>query len=154
MPPEADPLGGVALSLAREGRVEVEVPSESAVRRKGPASREAPVFYNSATELGRDASVAVLRVVGKAGWRALDGLAGSGVRGVRYAVEGPSGLEVTLNDADPLAAALCARNAARNGVMGARVTQAAGWSPSSPRRGSTSSTSTPSAPPRGSWRGA
>ena len=123
MPQEADPLDGVALALAREGRVEVEVPSASAVRRRGPASREAPVFYNQATELGRDASVAVLRAVGREGWRALDGLAGSGVRGIRYAVEGPVGLEVTLNDADPLAAALCARNAARNGVAGARVTQ-------------------------------
>jgi tRNA (guanine26-N2/guanine27-N2)-dimethyltransferase len=44
------------------------------------------------------------------------------VRGIRYAVEGPAGLEVTLNDADPLAAALCTRNAARNGITGARVT--------------------------------
>jgi len=123
MPMAGDVLEGLALALVREGAVEVEVPVASAVRRRGPAARDAPVFYNQATELGRDASVAVLRAAGREGMSALDGLAGSGIRGIRYAVEGPPGLELTLNDADPVAAALCRRNAARNGLGGCRVTE-------------------------------
>ncbi len=121
--PMHDALEGVSLAVVSEGAVEVEVPKTSAVRRRGPAARDAPVFYNQATELGRDASVALVRAVAAGGWRALDGLAGSGIRGVRYAVEGPGGLVLTLNDADPLAAALCRRNAARNGLEDARVTE-------------------------------
>ncbi len=123
MPMSGDVLDGVALAVVREGAVEVEVPASSAVRRRGPGTRDAPVFYNQATELGRDVSVAVLRATGREGMSALDGLAGSGIRGIRYAVEGPPSLQLTLNDADPMAAALCRRNAARNRLAGCRVTE-------------------------------
>ncbi len=115
-------LEGLDLSVVREGAVEVEVPASSAVRRRGPARADAPVFYNAAMELSRDLSVAVLNAVGTGRWRVLDGLAGSGIRGVRYAVEGPEGVDVTLNDRSPLAAALCQRNLERNGIATGRAT--------------------------------
>jgi tRNA (guanine26-N2/guanine27-N2)-dimethyltransferase len=91
--------------------------------RRGPARADTPVFYNQAMELARDVSVAVLRATGSTSWRVLDGLAGTGVRGVRYAVEGPPPREVVLNDANPVAEALCRRNLARNGVEAATVTR-------------------------------
>ena len=104
------------LKLIREGRVDVEVPVSSSTTTRGPAKADAPVFYNPAMELSRDLSVAVLRSAGNDRWRVLDGLAGTGIRGVRYAVEGPPPTEVVLNDRNPVAAALCRRNLELNGV--------------------------------------
>ena len=116
-----DALEDLELAVVREGLVEIEVPATMAGERRGPARADAPVFYNQAMELARDVSVAVLRAAGTTSWRVLDGLAGTGVRGVRYAVEGPPPREVVLNDANPVAEALCRRNLARNGVEAAVV---------------------------------
>ncbi len=114
---------GMELKRIREGSVEVEVPVSSSTTTRGPAKADAPVFYNPAMELSRDLSVAVLRSAGNDRWRVLDGLAGTGVRGVRYAVEGPPPGEVVLNDRNPLAAALCRRNLELNDVAIGTVTQ-------------------------------
>jgi tRNA (guanine26-N2/guanine27-N2)-dimethyltransferase len=116
-----DILEGIDLQVVREGSVEVEVPRSTAAPRRGPARADGPVFYNPAMGLARDVSVAVLRAAGGPEWRVLDGLAGTGVRGVRYAVEGPPPREVVLNDRNPVAAALCRRNLDRNGVDAAVV---------------------------------
>ncbi len=109
-------LKGLDLRTVSEGAVSISVPGAASTSRRGPAKADGPVFYNPAMELARDVSVLVLRAVGGTDWRVLDGLAGTGVRGVRYAVEGPPPREVVLNDANPVAAALCARNAEVNGV--------------------------------------
>ncbi len=114
---------GMELKRIREGSVEVEVPVSSSKTTRGPAKADAPVFYNPAMELSRDLSVAVLRSAGNDRWRVLDGLAGTGIRGVRYAVEGPPPGEVVLNDRNPLAAALCRRNLELNDVAIGTVTQ-------------------------------
>jgi len=111
------------LAVVAEGAVRVEVPAASATSGRGPARADAPVFYNPAMTLARDVSVAVLRAVGDDTWRVLDGLAGTGVRGVRYAVEGPPPREVVLNDTNPVAVELCRRNLQRNGVTAASVTR-------------------------------
>ncbi len=111
-----DLLEGIQLRTVREGAVSIDVPVGAATSSRGPARADGPVFYNPAMELARDVSVLVLRAVGSTGWRVLDGLAGTGVRGVRYAVEGPPPSEVVLNDANPLAVALCELNAGTNGV--------------------------------------
>ncbi len=111
------------LAVVAEGAVRVEVPASSATGKRGPARADTPVFYNPAMRLARDVSVAVLRAAGDSSWRVLDGLAGTGVRGVRYAVEGPPPREVVLNDANPVAGELCRRNLQRNGVTAATVTR-------------------------------
>ena len=116
-------LEGVDLELIKEGRVEVEVPSSTTASRRGPARADAPVFYNPAMELARDVSVSLLRAAGSRSWRVLDGLAGTGIRGVRYAVEGPSPKEVVLNDLNPVASALCMRNLELNGVENGTVSR-------------------------------
>ncbi len=116
-----DTIPGIDLVVISEGAVEVEVPSSTAAARRGPARADAPVFFNPAMELARDVSVGVLRAAGSTSWRVLDGLAGTGVRGVRYAVEGPPPRQVVLNDLSPVAAELCRRNLERNGVEAAQV---------------------------------
>jgi tRNA (guanine26-N2/guanine27-N2)-dimethyltransferase len=113
-----DHLADIKLRTVTEGAVRLMVPVAAASSTRGPAKTDSPVFYNPAMKLARDVSVAVLRATGDSGWRVLDGLAGSGARGVRYAVEGPPPKEVVLNDANPVAAALCARNAEVNDVLG------------------------------------
>jgi tRNA (guanine26-N2/guanine27-N2)-dimethyltransferase len=118
-----DILEDIDLTLVKEGEVEVEVPTSTTHSFRGPARADAPVFYNPAMTLARDVSVAVLRAAGKPSWRVLDGLAGTGIRGTRYAVEGPTPREVVLNDLNPVAGTLCQRNLERNGVTGARVTR-------------------------------
>ena len=115
----AEILKGIDLKVVSEGAVSLNVPVSTTSSTRGPAKADAPVFYNPAMVLARDVSVTVIRAAGGTGWRVLDGLAGTGVRGVRYAVEGPPPREVILNDANPVAAALCARNADLNGVAAA-----------------------------------
>jgi tRNA (guanine26-N2/guanine27-N2)-dimethyltransferase len=111
-----DDLDGIELKMVSEGAVHLWVPAIATSSTRGPARTDSPVFYNPAMTLARDVSVLVLRAAGGTGWRVLDGLAGTGVRGVRYAVEGPPPREVVLNDANPLASALCSRNAEANDV--------------------------------------
>lgn len=116
-------LEDIELKLVTEGKVELEVPASNTDSTRGPASARAPVFFNPAMRLARDVSVGVLRAAGSTDWDVLDGLAGSGVRGIRYAVEGPPPRHVTINDRNPAAEALCKRNVERNAVMNATVTR-------------------------------
>ncbi|UCC92376.1 MAG: tRNA (guanine(10)-N(2))-dimethyltransferase, partial [Thermoplasmata archaeon] len=113
---DEDVLAGIELKTVTEGAVRLSVPASAPSSTRGPARTDSPVFYNPAMTLARDVSVSVLRAAGTTDWRVLDGLAGTGVRGVRYAVEGPPPREVVLNDANPVAVALCALNLQHNGV--------------------------------------
>lgn len=113
-----DLLEGLELRTVTEGAVSVSVPVTATSSTRGPARADGPVFYNPAMRMARDVSVLVLRAAGTQDWRVVDGLAGTGVRGVRYAVEGPPPREVVLNDVNPVAVALCARNAEGNGLGG------------------------------------
>jgi tRNA (guanine26-N2/guanine27-N2)-dimethyltransferase len=110
----------------KEGLVELELKEDARLDlARGPQTAGASmVFYNPAAKTSRDLTVVVLRAlpVPKGGWRALDGLCGSGVRGLRVALEVERVTELTLNDGDPEAAALAASQAERNGVRFARVT--------------------------------
>ncbi len=55
---------------------------------KGPGSSSMPVFYNPAMRLGRDLCVLAAGRIGLSRpLRAVDGLAGSGVRAIRLALE-------------------------------------------------------------------
>ncbi len=98
--------------IVREGAAELEVPLVP--RRRGPGSRTVLPFYNPTMEINRDVTVAVASALPPNG-PFLDGLAATGATGIRVALE--AGVrEVILNDANPLAADLAARNAARNHV--------------------------------------
>ena len=98
-----------------EGSTTLHVPV--LIPSRGPASSDMAVFYNPVMSLNRDLSV--LFFAGDRGIvRALDGLAATGVRGIRIMNEtgfGATG-EMHLNDHTPPARDLMRRNAAANGV--------------------------------------
>jgi tRNA (guanine26-N2/guanine27-N2)-dimethyltransferase len=116
----------VQVRRIKEGLVELELPEDPRLDRvKGPQRAGASmVFYNPAARLSRDLTVVLLRALAPppGGWRVLDGLTGSGVRGLRVALEVDRVSEVVLNDGEAQAAALAKKQAARLGVDFARVT--------------------------------
>lgn len=71
------------------------------------------VFYNPRMRLGRDICVAVARSLGVEEY--LDALSASGIRGLRVAKEAGVA-RVTLNDVNPQAHEIIAKNIARNGL--------------------------------------
>lgn len=109
-----------------EGRARLLLPAAERSTR-GPESKEtAAVFYNPAMALNRDVSSLLVASLAEDGWHVLDGLAASGVRALRYALEAEAALQVEANDWNPVAARLIARNAERNGVDLAVTTRSLG----------------------------
>jgi len=103
---------GYPTAVVREGSAEIEVPAVA--RRTGPGTRGPLPFYNPTMAINRDMTVALAAAVPAAGPH-LDGLAATGVAGIRVALEA-SVAQVVLNDANPRSVELARRNAARNGV--------------------------------------
>jgi len=110
----------------KEGLVELELPEDARLDlKKGPQRAGGRmVFYNPAARTSRDLTVAVLRTLEPpdGGWRVLDGLCGSGVRGLRVAREVEHVREVVLNDGDEKAADLARSQALRLGLENVKVT--------------------------------
>lgn len=100
----------------REGRASILVPDVPV--QKGPGRRTALPFYNPAMIVNRDATLNVLASWLPRGASVLDGLAGTGVFGIRAALETGREPHVTWNDKNPHAHDLIAENAGRNSVAG------------------------------------
>jgi len=103
--------------VMKEGLVTLVVPKIGVGKKKGP-SHMSPVFFNPAMELARDIMVSLFPTLDQRfRRRVLDGLAGTGIRGLRIAKEcdGQWG-EITLNDKHPYAHANIVKNMALNGV--------------------------------------
>jgi tRNA (guanine26-N2/guanine27-N2)-dimethyltransferase len=80
---------------------------------KGPGAKTKEPFYNPAMELNRDLSIVVCQWLvdnSKHHIRLLDGLASSGIRGIRLANEVDGDFNVTINDWDDDAFILIDRN--------------------------------------------
>jgi len=112
-------------TLIKEGTTELFVYTNK-ISTKGPSIREHTPFYNSSMEMNRDVSILVNQ------WflntqqkhvHLLDGLAASGVRGIRLAHELSGDFEVTLNDWDDQSVALIQQNIQKNQVKIASVFQ-------------------------------
>lgn len=105
-----------------EGATRLLVPSGHTLHGPAARARAAGTFYNRAAALNRD--ISVLYMAARHGGKellAVDALAGTGARGVRWVVEaGVRG--VTLNDRSAEAVEVIKRNLALNGVE-AEVTQ-------------------------------
>ena len=99
------------LALRQEGQVKFYVPDPE----KYGGIYSAPVFYNPAMEKNRTLSVLVLKSYG-AGLTVCEPLSGSGVRGIRYAVESGSVGRLILNDISKEAVEVIKRNLELNGV--------------------------------------
>lgn len=100
----------------REGRASLLVPDVPHGR--GPGRRTGLPFYNPAMAVSRDLTVLALSATLPAGATVLDGLAATGVLGIRTLLETERDVAVTWNDKNPRAAEFVKRNAERNGVAG------------------------------------
>lgn len=92
-----------------EGETKIVVPK--VLHTKGPG-KKGGVFYNPVMEFNRDVSVMVLNALSKN--RILDGLAGTGIRGVRIANE--VGGNVVINDGSKEAYEIIKRNIKLNNL--------------------------------------
>jgi len=115
-------MSSIKLTEVSEGLVSILVP-DLALYSKGRRVVEpawAPVFYNPATRVSRDISVALLAAyaesVRREGIRVCEPLSATGVRGLRYAAEVAEVEEVVINDRSKLAYDLQVENIARNAL--------------------------------------
>jgi len=95
-----------------EGKTDVLV-FKNKESKKGPGSKDKVPFYNPSMELNRDLSVIVCQWLinnSKKPVRILDGLAASGIRGIRLANELDGDFDVTINDRNPDAYILIEKN--------------------------------------------
>ncbi len=92
-----------------EGKAKIEVPKFEKVTAK------TPVFYNPVMAFSRDISVSVMKAIKlKDSGKVIDGLSGSGIRGIRYILE--SNTQVYFNDHNPAATKLIERNLSLNSL--------------------------------------
>ncbi len=109
-------------SQIREGAALINVPVLETCPDKSPdrAIYKAPVFYNPRMKLNRDSAVIVLkahqRMFSKS-FRLCEPMCGTGVRGIRLALEVEGLEEVVLGDVNPLAVRLTEINADLNNVL-------------------------------------
>jgi tRNA (guanine26-N2/guanine27-N2)-dimethyltransferase len=85
---------------------------------------DASVFYNPEGELNRDVSIAAIQEFQRKFKRKIiicDALAGTGIRGLRYAKEIKGVKEVVLNDKNPLAVKLIKKNIKENKLKKCRA---------------------------------
>lgn len=94
----------------REGNTEFDVPLVDETSPFPPGT--APIFYNPRMELNRDATILLLSLLKPETY--LDAMGGTGVRGLRAALE--CGIPVTINDHNPRAVDLIRRNVAALGL--------------------------------------
>ena len=99
------------LVLRQEGGVKFYVPDPT----KYGGIYSAPVFYNPAMEKNRTLSVLALKSFGT-GLTVCEPLSGSGVRGIRYAVESGSVEKLILNDISKEAVEVIKKNLELNGI--------------------------------------
>jgi tRNA (guanine26-N2/guanine27-N2)-dimethyltransferase len=103
------------LAEIREGTTDLLVPKETISHLKGPSTSRMDVFYNPVMEFNRDVSILVMRefLSGRSA-RLLDGLAGTGARGVRIGCEVKGDFSVVINDKNPKAYELIKMNLAKH----------------------------------------
>lgn len=102
--------------LIKEGTTELFVYSNK-TSVKGPSIREKTPFYNPSMELNRDVSILVNQWLLNTSTKhvhILDGLAASGIRGIRLAHELTGDFEVTINDWNDQSFALIQQNIQKN----------------------------------------
>ncbi len=112
------------LAVIREGKSLLLLPDPGLARAEhGIEPAWLPVFYNPRMTFNRDLSIAALSVyvsllAPHRPVHAVDGLSGTGVRAIRYALEVDEVEPIHANDIDPDACSLIRRNILLNGVEG------------------------------------
>jgi len=113
------------VDLVKEGTTELFI-YPSKISRKGPSIKESAPFYNPAMELNRDLSILVNQWLLNTTVKhvhILDGLAASGIRGIRLAHELSGDFEITINDWHDQSVALIQQNIQRNQLKNVSVFQ-------------------------------
>lgn len=104
------------LTYIKEGTTDLMVPLKTALHKKGPGTKSG-VFFNPVMEFSRDVSIQVMKIFLKNNKaKLLDGLAGTGARGVRIANEVRGNFEMVINDHNPLAFEIIEKNMTLNGL--------------------------------------
>ncbi len=125
------------MKLITEGETKIYIVKGKAEKHRiGPGDAKVPVFFNPAMEFSRDISILVLEeylnsLKPKLGSgtkiKLLDGLAGTGIRGVRIGNEilsaQSSEVSITINDHNPLAYKLILKNIEMNQLVNANATK-------------------------------
>ncbi len=93
-------------------------------QKRGPALREQLPFYNPSMELNRDTSLLVVQNLlnhSSNDLELLDGLAASGIRGIRFCSELKGNFSVVINDISPSAFELITKNIEHSGCSSRAV---------------------------------
>ncbi len=102
--------------VIREGKARILGPDLERLARAGKPYTKAEVFYNPRMILNRDFTVLFVSAFFSKNVRILDMLAGTGVRGIRIALESNMSVSGVLNDKNKLAYIVMLRNVALNRV--------------------------------------
>jgi len=108
-----------------EGKTELFVFTKK-ISQKGPGVKDRLPFYNPAMELNRDLSILVYQWfvnTSKKQVRILDGLAASGIRGIRLSTELQGDFQVVINDWNDEAHELIKKNIAHNNLKHVTVSK-------------------------------
>jgi tRNA (guanine26-N2/guanine27-N2)-dimethyltransferase len=106
-----------SLKKISEGNTTLYVPIQKQTG-KGPGIKQGIPFYNPAMELNRDLSIIVTQWLLDTATKKvhlLDGLAASGIRGIRMAQELTGDFDITINDWDEQAYKLITKNISTSG---------------------------------------
>lgn len=107
------------MTLVKEGTTDIEVILQK-TSLKGPGVKEQEPFYNPSMVLNRDLSILVnqwLLNTTNTHLYLLDGLAASGVRGIRYSCELTGDFDVTINDWNDQSFALIQHNIKKKNIQ-------------------------------------
>jgi tRNA (guanine26-N2/guanine27-N2)-dimethyltransferase len=111
------------ISLIKEGSTECFVFRKKS-HSKGPGSKDSKPFYNPAMELNRDLSIVFVQWFinkSKKSLHLLDGLAASGIRGIRILNEVDGDFDITINDWNEHAFSLIKKNIEFNKLKNVNV---------------------------------
>jgi tRNA (guanine26-N2/guanine27-N2)-dimethyltransferase len=104
------------MAIVTEGKARIFVPN-------GKVTKKDEAFYNPAMRYQRDVTIAALHVFSEmkgGGLSVCDPLAGTGIRGIRIAIEVPGISEILMNDMSPAAFRVMEKNVEASGI-GAKV---------------------------------
>ncbi|MFX0090161.1 MAG: tRNA (guanine(10)-N(2))-dimethyltransferase [Candidatus Hodarchaeota archaeon] len=107
----------MALKQLVEGKATIDVPDLDRIPGLDTVPRKKqPVFYNPIQILNRDFSVLLLATLNfdSSDLSICEPMCGTGIRGIRYALEITSGIAVLMNDLNPLATRLTNHNVLKN----------------------------------------
>jgi tRNA (guanine26-N2/guanine27-N2)-dimethyltransferase len=118
-------MTNASADLVKEGTTKLFVYKKK-ITAKGPSNRDQNPFYNPSMELNRDISILVnqwLLNMSSRHIHILDGLAASGIRGIRLAHELNGNFKVTINDWNEQSFSLIQQNIQKNSLQNISVLQ-------------------------------